>query len=66
MTKVDEARAAVYLRMMYPGDFTYIDDLIQAVRDEEFLLREKSKGCSWDGSDVPCGECPCDKTRYCP
>ena len=66
MTKVDEARAAVYLRMMYPGDFTYIDELIQAVRDEEFVLYEKSKGCSWDGSDVPCGECPCDKTRYCP
>ena len=66
MTEVDEARAAVYLRMMYSVSPQFIKKFEQAVRDEEFLLHEKSKVCSWDGSDVPCEECPCDKTRYCP
>ena len=40
MTRVDDARAVVYLRTVYPGDYTVIDKLIQAVRDEE-----RSKTC---------------------
>ena len=70
MTKVEELKAEVISGLPKdPGSIVTCCDLealIRAVRDEEFLLYEKSRGCSWDGSDVPCGECPCDKTRYCP
>ena len=65
MTGVDEARAAVYLRMMYPGDFTYIDELIQAVRDEEWDRHCAGEKCS-DGYAVECYGCLAAETRHCP
>ena len=70
MSEVDRLKAAVISGLPKdPGSIVTccaLEALIRAVRDEEFLLCEKSKVCSWDGSDVPCGKCPCDKTRYCP
>ena len=70
MSEVDRLKAAVISGLPKdPGSIVTccaLEALIRAVRDEEFLLCEKSKVCSRDGSDVPCEECPCDKTRYCP
>ena len=69
MSKVDEARAVVYLRTVYPGDYTVIDKLIQAVRDEEWG-RAVASGYVEDTacprcSIEACSVCPADKTRYC-
>ena len=70
MSEVDRLKAAVVSGLPKdPGSIVTryaLEALVRAVRDEEFLLYEKSRVCSWDGSDAPCEECPCDKTRYCP
>ena len=65
MSKVDEARAVVYLRTVYPGDYTVIDKLIQAVRDEEEKeANETLFPASWC-QKTQCDSCPAKGTRYC-
>ena len=69
MSKVDKARDAVYLRTVYPGDYTVIDKLIQAVRDEELAASRAAQDCDGIegiGKMSVCTLCPAKGTRYCP
>ena len=43
-----------------------VDELLQAVRDEEFLLHRIKVRCSRAGSAIPCDKCKAKGTRYCP
>ena len=73
VSKVDEARAVVYLRTVYPGDYTVIDKLIQAVREEcaskqlghqaeDGLIDDRVMRCP----GLSCDVCPIGGTWYCP
>lgn len=49
-----------------------VEELVLAVRDEEFRLHDLKATCRWDGlpsgenGETPCSRCPCEGTRYCP